>query len=174
MPARTPPPDFGPPSTLSLDPERIVYTISQLNHRIDERLPESGLGRVCTSLLEVGEQTKDRLDAIERPVWWLRVATWLMAALVIGGTIAAVRAVWLEIPTGFGSAFDAIQVLEAGIQDVIFIAILLVFLVTAEDRVQRRAALGYIRELRAIAHIVDMHQLTKDPDRMLQRVPDTE
>ena len=52
MPARTPPPDFGPPSTLSLDPERIVYTISQLNHRIDERFPESGLGRVCTSLLE--------------------------------------------------------------------------------------------------------------------------
>ena len=28
--------------------------------------------------------------------------------------------------------------------------------------------------LRAIAHIVDMHQLTKDPDRMLERVPDTE
>jgi hypothetical protein len=45
--------------------------------------------------------------------------------------------------------------------------------VTAEDRLQRREALGYIRELRAIAHIVDMHQLTKDPDRMLQRVADT-
>ena len=172
--AARPSPDLGPASTLSLDPERIVQTISQLNHRIDERFPDSGLGRVCTSLLEVGEQTKDRLDAIERPVWWLRVATWLIAALVLVGAIAAVRAVWLEIPAGFGSAFDAIQVLEAGIQDVIFIAFLLVFLITAEDRLQRREALGYIRELRAVAHIVDMHQLTKDPDRMLQRVADTE
>ena len=163
MAARIPPPDFGPPSTLSLDPERIVWTISQLSHRIDERFPASGLGRLCRSLLEVGEQTKARLDAIQRPVWWLRVATWLMAALVLGGAVAAVRAVWLEIPAGFGSAFDAIQVLESGIQDVIFIAILLVFLITAEDRVQRRAALRYIRELRAMAHIVDMHQLTKGP-----------
>lgn len=172
MPAPTP--DFGPPSTLSLDPERIVYTISKLNQRIDERFPGSGLGRVCSSLLDVGEQTKARLDAIQRPVWWLRTAAWLTAALVLVGVVAALRAVWLEIPTGFGSAFDAIQVLEAGIQDVIFVAVLVVFLVTAEDRLQRRAALGHIRELRAIAHIVDMHQLTKDPDRMLHRVADTQ
>lgn len=41
---------------------------------------------------------------------------------------------------------------------------------TASDR---RRALGFIRELHAIAHIVDMHQLTKDPDRLLHPSPDT-
>jgi len=174
MAARTPPPDFGPPSTLSLDPERIVYTISQLEHRIDERFPDSGLGRLCHSLLDIGEQTKARLDRVERPIWWLRLATWLMAALVLVGAIAAIRAVIFEMSAGFGSAFDAVQLLESGIQDVIFIGFLLVFLVTAENRLRRMRALGYIRELRAIAHIVDMHQLTKDPDRFAHRLRDTE
>jgi hypothetical protein len=37
------------------------------------------------------------------------------------------------------------------------------FLVTLETRVKRRRAL---HELRVIAHIIDMHQLTKDPERM--------
>jgi hypothetical protein len=174
MAARTPAPEFRPPSTLSLDPERIVYTISQLEHRIDERFPESGLGRLCSSLLDVGEQTKARLDLIERPIWWLRLATWLIAALVLVGAVAAIRAVLLEMSAGFGSTFDAVQLLEAGIQDVIFIGFLLVFLVTAENRLRRMRALGHIRELRAIAHIVDMHQLTKDPDRLVHPLADTD
>ena len=41
------------------------------------------------------------------------------------------------------------------------------FLMTLETRVKRRRALEAIRELRAIAHIVDMHQLTKDPEWIL-------
>lgn len=166
MPRATPPLASGPP-TLSLDPHLIVETISRLEARIDERFPESGLGRLCGSLLDIGEHTKERLDDIEKPILWLRAATWLMAALVIGGAIAAIRAVLLILPTGFESTFDAITLLEAGIQDVVFIGFGLAFLVTAENRLRRRQALAFIRELRAIAHIVDMHQLTKDPDRLV-------
>jgi hypothetical protein len=173
MTARPALPDLPPPSTRSLDPERIVYTIDKLRSRIEERFPGSGLGRLCESLLEIGEQTKARLDRIERPVWWLRTATWLMAALVLVGAVAAIRAVLIEIPAGFGSAFEAVELLESGIQDVIFIGFLLVFLITAENRLRRMQALGHIRELRAIAHIVDMHQLTKDPDRFLHEIDDT-
>lgn len=168
------PAEYGQAPTLSLDPERIVYTISQLRLRIEERFPGSGLGRLCSSLLEIGEHTRERLDQIGRPVWWLRSATWLMAALVLAGAAAAIRTVVLELPAGFVSTFDAVQLLESGIQDVIFIGLLLIFLITAEIRVRRGRALGHIRELRAIAHIVDMHQLTKDPNRMLRPVSDTE
>jgi hypothetical protein len=173
MNRRPPPSNLPLPSTRSLDPVRIVYTISRLESRIAERFPNSGLGRLCASLQEIGEQTKDRLDRIERPVWWLRTATWLMAALVLVGAAAAIRAVLIEIPAGFGSAFEAVELLESGIQDVIFIGFLLVFLVTAENRLRRTRALGHIRELRAIAHIVDMHQLTKDPDKLLHPEGDT-
>jgi hypothetical protein len=159
--------DFGPASTLSLDPERIVYTIASLGRRIEERFPEAGLGRLCARLLQIGEQTKERLDEVERPVLWLRTATWLMTAMVVVGGVAAIQAVAVEVLAGFGSAFEAVQLLESGIQDVVVIGIGLAFLITAENRLRRRQALGFIRELRAVAHIVDMHQLTKDPDRLL-------
>jgi hypothetical protein len=58
-------------------------------------------------------------------------------------------------------------------QNVAFIGIGLSFLIAAENRVQRRRALAFIRELRAIAHIVDMHQLTKDPDALLPSATST-
>ena len=35
------------------------------------------------------------------------------------------------------------------------------------SRVKRRRALKAIHELRALAHIIDMHQLTKDPERVM-------
>ena len=97
-----------------------------------------------------------------------------MVALVAAGVITAFEAVWVEIRQGFDSTFTALQVLEAGIQDVVFIGIGLAFLVTVENRLRRRRALGFIREFRAVAHIVDMHQLTKDPDRLLGSSSDTE
>ena len=37
---------------------------------------------------------------------------------------------------------------------------------TLETRLKRRRALKAIRELRALAHVIDMHQLTKDPERI--------
>jgi hypothetical protein len=160
-------------SALSLDPERIVETIAMLERRINERFPKSSLNRLSHKLLGIAEQTKGHLDEIERPVLWLRAGSWLIAGLLILGAVAAIWAVVAAVPEGFGSALDAVQILEAGIQDVVFVAFGLVFLITAENRLRRREALAYIRELRAIAHIVDMHQLTKDPDRLLNPVNDT-
>ena len=39
---------------------------------------------------------------------------------------------------------------------------------------KRGRALKAIHELRSIAHIIDMHQLTKDPERLLHRGKDTQ
>ncbi len=46
-------------------------------------------------------------------------------------------------------------------------------MITTERRVKRGRALRAIHELRALAHVVDMHQLTKDPERVLVRTKDT-
>ena len=42
------------------------------------------------------------------------------------------------------------------------------FLITLETRIKRGRALKAVHELRAMAHIIDMHQLTKDPELMLE------
>lgn len=172
-----PPPEplAGAPavSALALDADHIVETIARLRRRIEERFPGSGLGRLCARLHVIGGQTRSRLERVEQPNLWLRGGTWVMVALVVAAAVAALGAVVAEVPEGFGSAFSALQVLESGIQDVVFIGIGLAFLVTAENRLKRRRALDFIRELRAVAHIADMHQLTKDPDRLLGATSDT-
>ena len=60
--------------------------------------------------------------------------------------------------------------LEAGLNDVILIGALFFFLITLEIRIKRRRALRAIHELRAIAHIIDMHQLNKDPERVASKM----
>jgi hypothetical protein len=42
------------------------------------------------------------------------------------------------------------------------------FLLTLEERVKRQRALDAFYRLRSLAHIIDMHQLTKDPTIVLQ------
>ena len=67
----------------------------------------------------------------------------------------------------FSDFGEFIQVMEAGVNDVIFLGVGIFFLATLEGRVKRRRALRKLRELRSVAHIVDMHQLTKDPEALM-------
>jgi hypothetical protein len=47
------------------------------------------------------------------------------------------------------------------------LGVAVLFLATAEGRIKRHRSLKALRELRSIAHVVDMHQLTKDPKDLL-------
>jgi len=161
-------------SALALDPDRIVHTIATLGRRIEERFPGSGLGRVCATLLDIAEGTRERLDWVERPNLWLRAATWLMAALLVLVVVVAAGVLLQSLrTTGIGDPVDVLQAVESSIQDTVFVAVALAFLLTLESRLKRKRALGFIRELRAVAHLVDMHQLTKDPHRVAVSAPDT-
>jgi hypothetical protein len=66
-----------------------------------------------------------------------------------------------------------VQVLESGINDVVLIGAGVFFLLTLETRIKRHRALGAIHELRVMAHLIDMHQLTKDPEWVLERGRET-
>jgi len=150
-----------------LDPHRVVETIRKLSQRIQERFPGAGLGQVCQHLLTVGEHARRRSDWIARPVWWLRaVIAMLMLAAVpaMGVSLLAVK-----LPNGRIELVDFAQFLESGINDLIFLGAGIFFLVTAERRIKRRRALKAIDELRALAHIIDMHQLSKNPERVQHR-----
>ena len=59
---------------------------------------------------------------------------------------------------------DLAQGLEAGVSDVIFLGVALFFLFSLEAQSKRRQALASLNDLRSIAHVIDMHQLTKDPE----------
>ncbi|EDN68979.1 membrane protein [Beggiatoa sp. PS] len=61
---------------------------------------------------------------------------------------------------------DFLQILEVSVNMLILIGAALFFFVTTETRKKRKRAMMNIHELRVLAHVIDMHQLTKDPERV--------
>lgn len=156
----------------SLDAQHIIDTIERLGKRIQDRFPGSGLGRVCLQLLEIGRHAQRRSLWISRPIILLRVANLaLILSFVAGAVWTAVR---LGRPAEDVSLPDLIQTLEAGTNELLLVGAGVFFLISLERRIKRRRALAAIHELRSIAHIIDMHQLTKDPERVLKRWTFTE
>ena len=55
---------------------------------------------------------------------------------------------------------------DASVSVLIVVGAGIIFLVTLGIRIRRVRALYAIHELRSIAHLIDMHQLNKDPERL--------
>jgi hypothetical protein len=155
----------------SLDPGLIVATAATLRQRIAERFPDSGLSRVAGELQLVAQETSARIAALRRPRWGLRLATGLIIVLML--LVAGLAVSRLSLPVSLTATGEFVQVLESAINDAVFMGIAIAFLVTIEARLRRRRALKALHELRSLVHIVDMHQLTKDPDSAIGDRADT-
>jgi hypothetical protein len=158
-----------------LDSGRILETLELLRQRIEERFPGAGLGRVAHDLAALGRQCAAEAESLGRPNLPLRVAVGFLAVVVVFAASAVVSAPWiaLGIPRQFSSIGEYVQAVEAAVQELVFLGVAIFFLFTLEARHKRRRALRAIHELRSIAHIVDMHQLTKDPERVSSTQPNT-
>jgi len=144
-----------------LDSEKIIATVEVLQRRIVERFPGSGLGNIVSELRHIAEETVTRTAWIQKPHLALRIAAITLSL----GMVALVVAMVFNIREyRFREYTNSIQALEATISSVVFIGAAILFLVSWENRIKRKRALEAIHELRAMAHIVDMHQLTKDPE----------
>ncbi|PYQ15262.1 MAG: hypothetical protein DMF80_10085 [Acidobacteria bacterium] len=151
---------------LTLDAGAVSKTIELLSRRVDERFPGSGLSGIGRQLERIAGQARARAAAIARPIAGVRVTVALLILLIAAGLAGTVGS--LRRPREPIEAFQFVQVLESGINDVVLVGAGIFFLLTLETRIKRRRALAAMRELRAIAHIIDMHQLTKDPEWVLR------
>src|SRR5215510_9598468 len=144
-----------------LDSNEIIKTVETLKARIERRFPDSGLSKLVGELSLVAKETVNRTVWIQRPHLLLRAAT----ALSTIGIIALLVLMLVHIPQfKFDDYTNFIQALEASISSVVFIGAAILFFLSWENRIKRRRALKAIHELRSLAHIVDMHQLSKDPE----------
>jgi hypothetical protein len=159
-------------STLrTLDPAKVVDTADALARRVEERFPASGLARVAAEVRAVSHEAAGVAEWLDRPNWWLRGGIAVFIALVVA-VVAAMLAT-LDLGLGGMRGWELIQGIEAGVNDLVFLAIAIAFLVSWENRLRRNRALRELHVLRSLAHIIDMHQLTKDPERLLLPGPDT-
>lgn len=161
----------------NLDAARIVATVERLSERIAARFPDAGLYVVCKQLLTTARIAKLRSEQLTRPIYVIRlVVSVLIIAFVIGIRLAFVQhLVEMDgVETDQVRQWDnLLQLLDAGTNVLIVLGAILLFLTTLEARVKRARALKMIHELRSIAHIIDMHQLTKDPERVTSTIVTT-
>ncbi len=160
-----------------LDASKIVATLERLERRIVERFPESSLRRVAAEISGNAHQLCATAESLGKPHWPQRVAAALLIATLVIASLAALGALLSRVAREqagtFGNITDIAQGIESAVNDAIFLSLAIYFILSWERRAKRRVALRALHQLRSLAHVVDMHQLTKDPDRLLHQQPDT-
>lgn len=146
---------------IQLDADKIVDTIEQLKLRINDRFPGSGLENVCRQFLDIARKSKKNAEWIAKPNLTIRISSYAAIAIAVVGIIYTISFVDFSIKDN--TLVNIMTLLEALINDVVLLGAAIFFLVTIEVRVKRKRALERLNELRVIAHVIDMHQLTKDP-----------
>jgi hypothetical protein len=155
----------------TLDADKIESTIEKLQKRIDERFPARGLSKLCTELLTIAREDRRRLSWVARPNLWARGGVAIALALGVAGivwTLSSLRSVRVS-----NEAFDMIQGIEAVLNIVALAGAAIWFLLNLESNMRREQVLADLHELRSIAHVVDMHQLTKDPTTLTTAYTET-
>jgi len=154
-----------------LEYQGIKETIGTLLLRIEDRFPESGLYDVCKQLQGLGNETEQVTDRIGQPLWGVRIVSCVLILVFITALFALLgNSRTQDNP----SLFSVVQTLDAGASLLIFLGISALFLWSIEQRVRRRHAIRAINMLRDLAHVIDMKQLTKDPDGLVPIAHPTE
>jgi hypothetical protein len=150
-----------------LEAEPVLDTVRRLEGRIAARFPGRGLRRVAGELVELTEDVGRDAAGIQGRVRIVRTLSRIGVAVVLAATVTAVvLAARTAVDVGAGEGLDWLFLLESSINDLAYAAIALYFLYSVPERILRGHTLGLLHRLRSLAHIIDMHQLTKDPERL--------
>lgn len=152
------------PTYRTLNPDQIITTLERLEHRIADRFPGAGLLGVCHALLEAARESKSRIAAIKAPNYALRAVT--VATMASGLLLLAYLVTIIEVKRDADNLSGVLQGFDAAFNIVVLMGAGAIFLSGLEARWKRQHALNHLHELRSIIHVIDMHQLTKDPGRI--------
>ena len=145
----------------TLDSAQIIATLETLRRRIAERFPGASLARVCAELIAIAGESRARTARIARPDYGLRAG---IGAVIAGGlALLAVASGFIEVKKEGTNVYGILQGIESGFNIILLMGASIFFLATLETRLKRRIAMEGLHELRSIVHVIDMHQLTKDP-----------
>lgn len=156
----------------ALDDAEIDKTLERLHSRIAERFPESGLRKVCEELIAVGGETKECVAYLRSPLWPVRIVVGsAITAMIVIVLVMVTRT--LQLPSHISGQAEVVQVIDATASSAVFMGLAVLYLLRIEPWLKRQRALRVVHQLRSLAHVIDMHQLTKDPERLLSSEPDT-
>ncbi len=147
----------------TLDPRLIIETAERLEGRVAARFPDSGLRKVAHELVSLGRDLAKASSDLEAPIWWVRgvivliFATGVLMFMFVGTILP------LDRISGSDDVVESVQGIEASLNTILLAGLGLLALVRAEARIKRTRVLKSLHGLRSVIHVIDMHQLTKDP-----------
>lgn len=149
-----------------LDAGQTIETLETLMKRIRERFEGTSLERVVDELRDIAKESQEKIAWIDRPHFGLRlavVAVLVIALVIIGFGVNEL----MKTRSDEVGVTDTISLIESATNEIILVGAALLFLFSLEVRVKRTRALQVLHDLRAISHVIDMHQLTKDPSQIM-------
>lgn len=155
----------GFPKYRRLDPDLIIKSLEMLVRRIEERFPGAGLANVCRDLVALANETTERALTITRSNFLLRLVIWLAIASGLALLVAVGQIIFTSTKAS-DDLFGTLQGIDSGFNIVVLTGATLFFVSSLELRLKQRQALKALHEFRSIVHVIDMHQLTKDPSML--------
>jgi hypothetical protein len=114
-------------------------------------------------LLALAREDAEKMNWRKRPNIWIRTAVVAILGLgALGGAWAIAGFLHLRVEA---EAISVLQAAEAAFNLIAIVGAAVWFLLNLESVWRREAVLKDLYELRSMAHVVDMHQLTKDPSK---------
>lgn len=145
----------------SINFSKLTDTIAGLAIRVSERFSDSNLAEICLELKAIAMECESRAQLIGQPILSIR---YCIAVLVIGVLYLLISSLSLvELDYRALNFLELTQLTETLANGIILVGASLYFLLSIEARLKRFKALNALHELRSMAHIIDMLQLTKDP-----------
>lgn len=148
-------------NTIRLSSTKVIKTINLLEKRIGERFPNSGLRSVCKEFLNTANNSNKNIEWISTPNILLRIFSYLIIFIGVLGLIYSITYVDLSIESN--KIANLVAFSESIFNDIILLGAAIFFFITMESRIKRKKAIKQLNELRFVVHVIDMHQLTKDP-----------
>jgi predicted membrane channel-forming protein YqfA (hemolysin III family) len=151
-----------------LEAPAVKETVEALYGRIEARFPKRGLLGVCGDLVKLVDEVQDVAGAGQRRIRVARYISRVLMVIVLAVTIVALVFAARDAITGDEdlSSVDLLDVAGSAISDVVYAAIAIFFLWSFPERLERSRLLSLLHQLRSTAHVIDMHQLTKDPEQL--------
>jgi hypothetical protein len=112
-------------------------------------------------LIVVTRESGERIAQLAKPHMVLRLG--ILSVLGVGLLTLVYLASIIEIKRDAENLFGVMQGIDSVFNIIVLMGAGMLFLASLEARWKRQQAMEHLHELRSIVHVIDMHQLPKDP-----------
>ena len=147
--------------------DHVGATVEQLERRIRARFGDRGLTRAANDLRRLVEEVQTEAGQshirLRRTTLVARTTSITIIVATIAALVFSLREALID---GLERSQDWVPLVESVVNDLVFAAIAMLFLWAFPERLERRTMLRLLHRLRSLAHVIDMHQLSKDPEQV--------